>query len=135
VRTRYAAYAVCIDSGFCLLTQLAHTEPIDPGGWTLPGGGLDWREPPEQGVLRELYEETGLHGRVSEILGVDTEIHPPVDGKGPLHAVRFIFKVEASGSPRVVESDGSTADARWVPYEGLVDLPLVPLVPRALGMV
>jgi 8-oxo-dGTP diphosphatase len=135
VRTRYAAYAVCIEAGSVLLTQLADTEILDAGGWTLPGGGLEWREPPEQGVLRELYEEAGLHGRVRSILGVDTEILPPTADRDALHAVRFVYSVEATGEPRVVERNGSTVAARWVPYGQLMDIPLVSLVPRALGMV
>ena len=132
--TRYAAYAICLDAGSVLLTQLWGGD-ANPGAWTLPGGGLDWREPPEQGVLRELYEETGLHGRVTSVLGVDTEVHPSWNGRPALHSVRFVFRVQAHGAPRVVERDGSTVDCRWFPYEQLVDLPMVPLVPRALGMV
>lgn len=134
MRTRYAAYAVCIDSGFVLLTQLWEGD-ISPGHWTLPGGGLRWREPPEQGLLRELHEETGLEGRIRGILGVDTEVHPEWKDHSALHSVRFIFRVEARGEPRVAERDGSTVAARWVPYEELVDLSLVSLVPRALAMI
>lgn len=133
MRTRHAAYAVCIDAGFVLLTQL-WDEDVSPGHWTLPGGGLGWREPPEQGALRELYEETGLEGRVRELLGVDTEVFPPWRGHGPLHAVRFVYRVEASGVPEVVERNGSTVAARWVPFDQLTVLPLVSLVPRALSM-
>jgi 8-oxo-dGTP pyrophosphatase MutT (NUDIX family) len=32
--------------------------------WELPGGGLHGGENAEAGALRELFEETGLHGRV-----------------------------------------------------------------------
>ena len=32
--------------------------------WVLPGGGLDDEETPEQGVLRELAEETGFQGMI-----------------------------------------------------------------------
>jgi 8-oxo-dGTP pyrophosphatase MutT (NUDIX family) len=37
-----------------------------PGGWGLPCGKIDVNtgERPRQAVLRELHEETGLHGRV-----------------------------------------------------------------------
>jgi 8-oxo-dGTP diphosphatase len=30
------------------------------GKWDLPGGGLEWGEKPEEGVRREIGEETGL---------------------------------------------------------------------------
>jgi 8-oxo-dGTP diphosphatase len=134
VNIRYAAHAICLDAGSVLLTQFGDGD-VNPGSWTLPGGGLEWREPPDQGVLRKLYEETGLHGRVQSVLGVDTEVHPAWSGRSALHSVRFIFRVDAHGPPHVVDRDGSAVDCRWFPYEQLVDLPIVPLVPRALGMV
>lgn len=32
----------------------------DNGKWELPGGGLDWGETPQAGVIREIKEEMGL---------------------------------------------------------------------------
>ncbi|MBS0620768.1 MAG: NUDIX domain-containing protein [Verrucomicrobia bacterium] len=32
--------------------------------WVLPGGGLDPGETPEEGALREFYEETGCKGKI-----------------------------------------------------------------------
>ena len=33
----------------------------DNGKWELPGGGLDWGESPQEGVVREIKEEMGLN--------------------------------------------------------------------------
>ena len=56
--------------------------------WGVPGGGIDEGETPEQGALRELYEETGLE----------------VDSVGPERAVRgYDFRL-VSGE-RVVQWD------------------------------
>lgn len=38
--------------------------------WALPGGFLEAGEHPEEGCLRELQEETALHGRVEGLIGV-----------------------------------------------------------------
>ena len=36
-------------------------------GWELPGGSLNQDETPEEGALRELYEETGILGTAKSI--------------------------------------------------------------------
>ena len=38
------------------------------GYWALPGGMIDRGEEPEEAVLRELYEETGITGTVPALL-------------------------------------------------------------------
>jgi ADP-ribose pyrophosphatase YjhB (NUDIX family) len=39
-------------------------------GWRLPGGGLEWGEPPETAVRRELREEVGLNGGSAWLFGL-----------------------------------------------------------------
>jgi 8-oxo-dGTP pyrophosphatase MutT (NUDIX family) len=39
--------------------------------WGLPGGFLDPAEPPEQAVVREVFEETGLRVRPTALLAAD----------------------------------------------------------------
>ncbi|MBI3172120.1 MAG: NUDIX domain-containing protein [Chloroflexi bacterium] len=48
-----------------LLTQRA-----DNGRWCLPGGGLDPGESVEEACIREVWEETGLHVRITRLIGV-----------------------------------------------------------------
>ena len=45
---------ICDDEGRFLLSR------EDNGGWDLPGGGLDHDEDPHLGLMREIFEETGL---------------------------------------------------------------------------
>lgn len=56
-RGRYlGAYALCRDpSGRLLLARLA-PGLLDAGLWTMPGGGVEWGEHPDDAVLRELEE-------------------------------------------------------------------------------
>ena len=42
----------------------------DNGYWGLPGGNVDVGESVEQGVIREVFEETGLHTRVTRLIGI-----------------------------------------------------------------
>lgn len=43
----------------------------DPNDWNLPGGKLDAGETPEQAVVREVFEETGLKVDILRKLSVD----------------------------------------------------------------
>ena len=69
---RVAAYNVCVDDASRLLMCRLSDITERPGWWTLPGGGIDFGEHPEAGALRELEEETGLTGRIVELLAVDS---------------------------------------------------------------
>lgn len=65
--------ACCIvTSGDSLLLVQRAVEPCR-GEWTLPGGFVEVGETTEEAVLRELYEETGLHGQGLQLLGVSTQ--------------------------------------------------------------
>lgn len=124
-RTRVGVYAVAVHRGSVLLTLLHRSDP-DGGRWTLPGGGLDFGEQPEEGLHREVYEETGLSGEITGFLGVDSHLIDPHPEHARLHAVQLVYGMRLRGTPRVIEVEGSTIDARWVP---LVDLPRLRCVP------
>jgi 8-oxo-dGTP diphosphatase len=59
---------VVIDNSRALLIRRA-SEPLR-GEWSIPGGMLELGETLEQGVARELLEETGLQIRVLELIEV-----------------------------------------------------------------
>jgi len=44
--------------------------PPRQGEWCLPGGFMELGETPEAAVLRELAEETGIEGKVDQLLGL-----------------------------------------------------------------
>jgi ADP-ribose pyrophosphatase YjhB (NUDIX family) len=127
--TRIGAFCVVIDdAGRVLLCRLSPDE-LDVGKWTLPGGGLDFGEDPAVAAVRELQEETGLVGRITDLLGVDGRLYPPRPGRDlPLHAVRVVYRVEPVIAELRHEIGGSTDRAEWFTREQIARVPTVELV-------
>ena len=71
---------VVIDKGRALLIRRA-SEPLR-GEWSIPGGMLELGETLEEGVARELLEETGLQVRVLELIEVFERIVYAPNGDG-----------------------------------------------------
>lgn len=65
---------VVIENGRALLIRRG-SEPL-LGQWSIPGGTLELGESLQQGVARELREETGLEVRVLELIEVFDRIFP-----------------------------------------------------------
>jgi 8-oxo-dGTP diphosphatase len=62
--------------GRCLLIKRSMTSKGNPGKWDLPGGKIDSGEAFEDGLLREVAEETGLTVSLERVLGA-TESESP----------------------------------------------------------
>ncbi len=125
---RIGVYGVAVHRDHLLLTQLSSRDR-DVGRWTLPGGGMEFGETPRQTLRREFYEETGLTPEIGGVLDVRSFLPPP-----ELHVIQVIFEVEARGEPRVIEVDGSTADAGWFPTDAVASMPTVSLVDHLLQL-
>lgn len=126
--TRVAAYALVNDADRrILLVRIAAGYPA-AGVWTLPGGGLRFGEDPQQAVVRELAEETGLQGRVLGLAFVNSVTR---DG-GDFHSIRIVYDVEIGGGALRDEVDESTDTAAWFDREEARHLPLSDLSTAAL---
>ena len=104
----------------------------DFGTWGVPGGALDEDETVEQGIAREVLEETGLEVVSIELLGVFSDplrIVKYDDGNSyRLLTLAFVASV-APGEPRVSEE---SLELRFVPVSRVRELEigaaLVPVV-------
>lgn len=117
-----------------MLSRIADGYP-GAGSWTLPGGGVEWGEHPEDALTREVYEEAGFHLDAPRFVGIDSRVYDGVGSHPAMHAIRLIYTADVEGTPRVTEANGSVDAARWVRLDELDDLRTVDLVAVALDLV
>lgn len=97
--------------------------PKRPQGdsWGLPAGKLEKGETPLKGVLRELFEEIGLHLTPKDIqpLGKLYVQHPDLD------FIFHIFYKHFDDLPKVILGLEEHLEARWVSVDEAMELPLI----------
>ena len=80
--------------------------------WSIPGGTLELGESIQEGVRRELLEETGIEVRVGELIEVFDRIFRDADGKIQYHFVIVDYLCEAISGEARAASD--VTDVAWV---------------------
>jgi ADP-ribose pyrophosphatase YjhB (NUDIX family) len=87
------------------------------GAWSLPGGALELGETMAEGVVREIFEETGIRVRAVETVATLDRIVRDDRQRVRFHyvLVEWLCFAEAQQEPPVCGDDA--AEARWVPRE------------------
>lgn len=133
---RVAAYAVVTDDDDRVL--LARWTEGRRMAWTMPGGGLEDGEDPENAVRRELLEETGFRIETTELLGIHSRVIPGSrrihKAEVPLHTLRIVYRARIIGGSLRFEKNGSTDMAGWFSTSEIDRLQRVRLVDIALRM-
>jgi 8-oxo-dGTP pyrophosphatase MutT (NUDIX family) len=112
VSPRLAADAAIFRNGKILLIQRS-----DSGLWCMPGGGVDVGETLTEAVLRELWEETGLRGRIIRLLGILDSRKWRSLSKVQLYYAMFEVEIDENSEP------STSLEASAVGFFGENELP------------
>lgn len=98
------------------------------GLWTAPGGKLAAGETPEQAIVREVWEETGLQLKAPRLQLIVSETAPD-----PMYNwLLFVFRChDFAGALQ----PGDEGELRWCPVSSLPSLPLAEADTRLLPFV
>lgn len=127
---RIGAYGLCRDDAGRVLLARNSTLSTFPGLWTLPGGGVEQGEHPDDTVIREFFEETGLTVRVTGLRSVTADVFRLPGTDTWEHTDRIIYDVQPVGGSLRNEAEGTTELVDWVDPAGL---PLMPFTAVVLG--
>jgi len=95
-----------------------HPRGRRPGLWALPKGNIDPGETPAETAIREVYEETGIVGKLDEKLG-DVKYTYTWDGEPIFKIVSFFLVRYSSGRLGDIRPEMAVEvdEARWLPLE------------------
>lgn len=88
------------------------------GTWSVPGGWVEYGENPNQAVVRELMEETGLLVRPQNQIGW-TNLH-----EGDIHCVTLWIDCFVLGGTMGVMEPDKCPRVEWVPLGKIPQLPM-----------
>jgi 8-oxo-dGTP pyrophosphatase MutT (NUDIX family) len=89
------------------------------GVWALPKGNLDPGERPDQTAVREVFEETGIHGHLVEKLG---DVKYTYTRRGGVRVFKIVsFYLLRAGRGRIGDIEErmriEVDEARWLPLD------------------
>ncbi len=97
-------------------------KPPRMGAWSLPGGAQDLGETVNEGIIREVKEETGLNVKVLKIIDVVDSISRDLDGRAKYHYTLVDACTVVIGG--FLQAGSDAIDARWFSMTEIEDLNL-----------
>ncbi len=132
-RTTVRSYGILFKDERVVLVRSSNPHHVPPLWW-LPGGGIDFGEAPEEALVREFLEETGLAVDDPHLIGVTSDERRRDNGER-LHTVRILYTVRWVGGSLRDEAEGTTDLARWFALAEMDDVNLADYARRALDLV
>jgi 8-oxo-dGTP diphosphatase len=105
-----------------------------PGVWSLPGGGVDHGEHPNDTAVRETAAETGLSVALTGVRDVQADMRALPHRGVTIHTDRLIYAGRVRGGSLRERHDQSTDLVRWVSLAEAKALLLRPFTAIALGL-
>ncbi|HBR96179.1 MAG TPA: hypothetical protein DD979_02225 [Gammaproteobacteria bacterium] len=131
--TRVGAYALLTRGEQMLFCRISPQVPRWQGMWTLPGGGVEFAEHPSDTVVREVFEEIGLHVVHDQVDAItccyeDTQDHE-------FHGIRILYQARILEGQLRAEVAGTTDLVAWLTVDQVCQLPLVDIARDGLALV
>lgn len=130
--TSVRAYGILVEEESVLLVRSSSPQIVPPLWW-LPGGGIDFGESPEETLLREFREETGLAIKDPVLLHVGSDIRRRPNGDR-IHTVRILYTVSPDGGVLQDEAVGTTDQVHWFKLDELSDVNVAEYAARAIQL-
>ena len=124
------AYGISLHENSVALVRSSNPQH-QPPLWWLPGGGIDFGESPEETLVREFREETGLGVDHAELFSVTSDVRKRDNGDR-IHTVRIIYTVQWVSGELTHEVHGTTDHAAWFPTDQLDELNLAQYAQTAI---
>ena len=99
--------------------------------WSVPGGGLNAKEPLVNAVEREIMEETGVKAHVGKLLFVQSFSEGKVGRRGDEEQLEFFFHIENPHDFENIDEQASHFEAEVANY-GFVDPKTANVLPMFL---
>ncbi|MEC4805276.1 MAG: NUDIX domain-containing protein [Jaaginema sp. PMC 1080.18] len=119
-RLRISVVALFVDAGEVLLLHQMTLPEIDC--WDLPGGGIEPEESLEEGLRREVQEETGITEFKIERLLTVTELFYLMNDR-QIHTVNIIYLCSLAARPlQLISSDAEEVGEKGIQWLNIKQL-------------
>ena len=114
----YATAKVDLRAGIFRGSEILLVRETRDGNWALPGGWADVGETPKEGIVREVYEETGYRVKVDRLVSIRDQSVGGYTPRYPVHVYKMFFLCT------IIEGEASTSiETSEVKYFDALDLP------------